>query len=97
MASQKQTTSRYERSIVFVQKRLRSAPRRHRFAAISKLKQNARLPIARIFLEAMELEQPNDTLSLLLSYSDFVPTKIKVLHKINYTFYFLFERVFSIT
>lgn len=29
-----------------------------RFAAISKLKQNARLPIARIFLEAIELEQP---------------------------------------
>jgi biopolymer transport protein ExbB len=29
-----------------------------RFAAISKLKQNAQLPIARIFLEAMELEQP---------------------------------------
>ena len=28
------------------------------FAAISKLKQNAQLPIARIFLEAMELEQP---------------------------------------
>lgn len=29
-----------------------------RFAAISKLKQNAQLPIARIFLEAMELEEP---------------------------------------
>ena len=29
-----------------------------RFAAIDKLKKNARLPIARIFLEAMELEQP---------------------------------------
>ena len=34
------------------------ASRRHRFAAINKLKQNAHLPIARIFLEAMELEQP---------------------------------------
>ena len=34
------------------------ASRRHRFAAISKLKKNAQLPIARIFLEAMELEQP---------------------------------------
>ena len=29
-----------------------------RFAAIDKLKKNAHLPIARIFLEAMELEQP---------------------------------------
>ena len=28
------------------------------FAAIDKLKKNAQLPIARIFLEAMELEQP---------------------------------------
>ena len=29
-----------------------------RFAAIDRLKKNAQLPIARIFLEAMELEQP---------------------------------------
>jgi biopolymer transport protein ExbB len=29
-----------------------------RFAAIKKLKQNAQLPIARIFLEALELEEP---------------------------------------
>ena len=39
-------------------KEVLSLYRSDRFAAISKLKQNARLPIARIFLEAMELEEP---------------------------------------
>ena len=39
-------------------KEVLSLYRSDRFAAISKLKQNARLPIARIFLEAIELEQP---------------------------------------
>ena len=39
-------------------KEVLSLYRSDRFAAISKLKKNARLPIARIFLEAMELEQP---------------------------------------
>ena len=39
-------------------KEVLSLYRSDRFGAIDKLKQNARLPIARIFLEAMELEQP---------------------------------------
>ena len=39
-------------------KEVLSLYRSDRFAAIDKLKQNAQLPIARIFLEAMELEQP---------------------------------------
>ena len=39
-------------------KEVLSLYRSDRFAAISKLKQNAQLPIARIFLEAMELEEP---------------------------------------
>ena len=39
-------------------KEVLSLYRSDRFAAISKLKKNAQLPIARIFLEAMELEQP---------------------------------------
>ena len=39
-------------------KEILSLYRDDRFAAIAKLKQNSQLPIARIFLEAMELEQP---------------------------------------
>lgn len=39
-------------------KEVLSLYRSDRFEAISKLKNNAQLPIARIFLEAMELEQP---------------------------------------
>ncbi len=39
-------------------KEVLSLYRSDRFAAIDRLKQNAQLPIARIFLEAMELEQP---------------------------------------
>jgi biopolymer transport protein ExbB len=39
-------------------KEILSLYRSDRFAAISQLKKNAQLPIARIFLEAMELEQP---------------------------------------
>lgn len=39
-------------------KEVLSLYRSDRFAAISQLKKNAQLPIARIFLEAMELEQP---------------------------------------
>ncbi len=51
-----------------------------RFAAISKLKQNAQLPIARIFLEAMELEQPTpDEFRLALDSS--VQAEIPVLRK----------------
>ena len=40
-------------------KQVLSLYRSDRFAAIDKLKKNAHLPIARIFLEAMELEEPN--------------------------------------
>ena len=39
-------------------KEVLSLYRSDRFAAIDKLKKNAQLPIARIFLEAIELEQP---------------------------------------
>lgn len=39
-------------------KEVLSLYRSDRFAAIEKLKQNARFPIARIFLEALTLEQP---------------------------------------
>lgn len=54
--------------------------RSDRFAAISKLKQNAQLPIARIFLEAMELEQPTPD-EFRLALDSAVQAEIPVLRK----------------
>lgn len=51
-----------------------------RFAAISKLKKNAQLPIARIFLEAMELEQPTPD-EFRLALDSAVQAEIPVLRK----------------
>ncbi|MEO0687265.1 MAG: MotA/TolQ/ExbB proton channel family protein, partial [Cyanobacteria bacterium J06649_11] len=51
-----------------------------RFAAISKLKKNAQLPIARIFLEAMELEQPTPQ-EFRLALDSAVQAEIPVLRK----------------
>ena len=51
-----------------------------RFAAISKLKQNAQLPIARIFLEAIELEEPTPD-EFRLALDSAVQAEIPVLRK----------------
>ena len=51
-----------------------------RFAAISKLKQNAQLPIARIFLEAMELEDPTPD-EFRLALDSAVQAEIPVLRR----------------
>ncbi|MGL4883477.1 MAG: MotA/TolQ/ExbB proton channel family protein, partial [Waterburya sp.] len=54
--------------------------RRDPFSAISKLKKNAQLPIARIFLEALELEQPTaDEFRLALDSA--IQAEIPVLRK----------------
>ena len=51
-----------------------------RFAAISKLKQNAQLPIARIFLEAIELEEPTPD-EFRLALDSAVQAEIPILRK----------------
>ena len=51
-----------------------------RFAAIDKLKQNAHLPIARIFLEAMELEEPTPD-EFRLALDSAVQAEIPILRK----------------
>lgn len=51
-----------------------------RFAAIDKLKKNAQLPIARIFLEAMELEQPTPD-EFRLALDSAVQAEIPILRK----------------
>lgn len=61
-------------------KEVLSLYRNNRFAAISKLKQNAQLPIARIFLEAMELEQPTPD-EFRLALDSAVQAEIPVLRK----------------
>lgn len=61
-------------------KEVLSLYRSDRFAAISKLKRNAQLPIARIFLEAMELEQPNPD-EFRLALDSAVQAEIPVLRK----------------
>ena len=63
-----------------VMKEVLSLYRSDRFAAISKLKQNARLPIARIFLEAMELEQPTPD-EFRLALDSAVQAEIPILRK----------------
>ena len=54
--------------------------RSDRFAAINKLKQNAHLPIARIFLEAMELEEPTPD-EFRLALDSAVQAEIPILRK----------------
>ena len=61
-------------------KEVLSLYRSDRFAAISKLKKNAQLPIARIFLEAMELEQPTPA-EFRLALDSGVQAEIPVLRK----------------
>ncbi|MEL6930687.1 MAG: MotA/TolQ/ExbB proton channel family protein [Cyanobacteria bacterium J06600_6] len=61
-------------------KEVLSLYRSDRFAAISKLKKNAQLPIARIFLEAMELEQPTPQ-EFRLALDSAVQAEIPVLRK----------------
>ena len=61
-------------------KEVLSLYRSDRFAAISKLKQNAQLPIARIFLEAMELEEPTPD-EFRLALDSAVQAEIPVLRK----------------
>lgn len=61
-------------------KEVLSLYRSDRFAAISKLKKNAQLPIARIFLEAMELEQPTPD-EFRLALDSGVQAEIPVLRK----------------
>ena len=51
-----------------------------RFAAINKLKKNAHLPIARIFLEAMELEEPTPA-EFRLALDSAVQAEIPVLRQ----------------
>ena len=51
-----------------------------RFAAIDKLKKNAQLPIARIFLEAIELEQPTPD-EFRLALDSAVQAEIPILRK----------------
>lgn len=61
-------------------KEVLSLYRSDRFAAIDKLKKNAQLPIARIFLEAMELEQPTPD-EFRLALDSAVQAEIPVLRK----------------
>lgn len=61
-------------------KEVLSLYRSDRFAAISKLKSNAQLPIARIFLEAMELEQPTPD-EFRLALDSAVQAEIPILRK----------------
>ena len=61
-------------------KEVLSLYRDDRFAAIAKLKKNAQLPIARIFLEAMELEQPTPD-EFRLALDSAVQAEIPVLRK----------------
>ncbi len=61
-------------------KEVLSLYRSDRFAAISKLKQNAQLPIARIFLEAMELEEPTPD-EFRLALDSAVQAEIPILRK----------------
>jgi len=61
-------------------KEVLSLYRSDRFAAIDKLKKNAQLPIARIFLEAMELEQPTPQ-EFRLALDSAVQAEIPVLRK----------------
>ena len=58
------------------------ASQRHRFAAINKLKKNAHLPIARIYLEAMELEEPTPA-EFRLALDSAVQAEIPVLRKFS--------------
>jgi biopolymer transport protein ExbB len=59
--------------------------RRDPFSAIAKLKKNAQLPIARIFLEALELEQPTaDEFRLALDSA--IQAEIPVLRKFSTLF-----------
>lgn len=61
-------------------KQVLSLYRSDRFAAIDKLKKNAHLPIARIFLEAMELEEPNSE-EFRLALDSAAQAEIPVLRK----------------
>ena len=61
-------------------KEVLSLYRSDRFAAIDKLKKNAHLPIARIFLEAMELEEPTPA-EFRLALDSAVQAEIPVLRK----------------
>ena len=61
-------------------KEVLSLYRSDRFAAIAKLKKNAQLPIARIFLEAMELEEPTPA-EFRLALDSAVQAEIPVLRK----------------
>ena len=61
-------------------KEVMSLYRSDRFAAISKLKKNAQLPIARIFLEAIELEEPTPD-EFRLALDSAVQAEIPVLRK----------------
>ena len=61
-------------------KEVLSLYRTDRFAAINKLKQNAQLPIAKIFLEAMELEEPTPA-EFRLALDSAVQAEIPVLRK----------------
>ncbi|MEM7761239.1 MAG: MotA/TolQ/ExbB proton channel family protein [Cyanobacteria bacterium P01_A01_bin.40] len=61
-------------------KEVLSLYRSDRFAAIAKLKQNAQLPIARIFLEAIELEQPTPD-EFRLALDSAVQAEIPVLRR----------------
>ena len=61
-------------------KEVLSLYRSDRFAAINKLKKNAQLPIARIFLEAMELEQPTPD-EFRLALDSAVQAEIPILRK----------------
>lgn len=61
-------------------KEVLSLYRRDRFAAIDKLKTKAYLPIARIFLEAIELEQPTPA-EFRLALDSAVQAEIPILRK----------------
>ncbi|NJK55352.1 MAG: MotA/TolQ/ExbB proton channel family protein [Pleurocapsa sp. SU_5_0] len=66
-------------------KEVLSLYRSDRFAAISQLKKNAQLPIARIFLEAMELEQPTPD-EFRLALDSAVQAEIPTLRKFGTLF-----------
>ena len=68
---------RHRRRVV---KEVLSLYRRDRFAAIDKLQKNAHLPIARIFLEAIELEEPTPA-EFRLALDSAVQAEIPVLRK----------------
>jgi biopolymer transport protein ExbB len=59
--------------------------RRDPFSAIAKLKKNAQLPIARIFLEALELEQPT-TDEFRLALDSGLQAEIPILRKFGIWF-----------